>query len=130
MPAKRINLRLPEELYLELEALEEIKGATLSEIVRQAVSDYIEREAPSWNTETIEIRLPNALVSEIEMLIRNQVVADIDQAGLLAFREWCRREEEHYARELPEAEQRLAERAEQRDTELRMKRRARDMRRL
>ena len=130
MTTKRVNLRLPEELYEELEALQEIKGATLSELVRQAVADYIEREAPSWNTETVEIRLPNALVAEIEMLIRNQVVADIDQAALLAFREWCRSEEEHYARELPAAEEKLRERSERREIEIGMKKRAGNLRRL
>ncbi len=130
MTTKSVNLRLPEELYEELEALQEIKGATLSEIVRQAVAEYIEREAPSWNTETVEIRLPRALVAEIEMFIRNQVVADIDQAGLLAFREWCRSEEEHYAERLPAAEESLNRYSERNAAEMKMKQKARDMRRL
>ena len=130
MATKRVNLRIPEELCEELEALQEIKGLSRSEIVRRAVADYIEREAPSWNTEAIEIRLPNALVSEIEMLIRNQVVADIDQAGLLAFREWCRSEEEHYAERLPAAEENLNRYSERNAAEMKMKRKARDMRRL
>lgn len=130
MATRRVNLRIPEELCEELEALQEIKGLSRSEIIRRAIEDYIEKEAPSWNTEAIEIRLPNALVSEIEMLIRNRVVADIDQAGLLAFRDWCRTEEEHYAKGLPAAEESMKRYAERADTEMKMKRKAGDMRRL
>lgn len=127
MSGKRVNLRIPDELYEELVAIQERKGLTLSEVVRDAVSDYVAKEAPSWNTETVEMRLPAALISEIEMLIRNQIVADIDQAGLLAFRDWCRAEEEHYSKDLPAAEMRMNERIERREAEIAMKRRARDM---
>lgn len=130
MATRRVNLRIPEELYDELEALQDMKGLSRSDIIRRAIEEYIEREAPSWNTETIELRLPNALVAEIEMLIRNRVVADIDQAGLLAFRDWCRSEEEHYAEILPAAEESMNRYSERNTTEMKMKQKARDMRRL
>ena len=45
MAADRLSIRLPEALRAEIEALSKASGKSESEIARQAIEEYLERQA-------------------------------------------------------------------------------------
>jgi len=93
----RLNLRLPEKDLRELEAIRERTGlSSVSDVVREAISAFLNDEESTWNSERIKAIVPNALVDDVEMFIASGDAGDISQAVTLALAGWVEEKKRYY----------------------------------
>lgn len=113
----RLNVRVPHEDLLELEAVRERTGqGSVSDVVRDAIVCYLEEEASGWNSETIRATIPAALAEDLEMFIASGDASDLSQAVTLALTAWVDERKRYYLEGKDAVRRRIAEAAEDRDT--------------
>lgn len=111
----RLNLRLPPEELAELTAITERKGfRTLSEAAREALDQYLETEAASWNAERVSVTLPRSLVEQASWYISSGDALDLEQALTMALTEWCAARQHYYLAGREELRSKVTEAAEER----------------
>ena len=88
---ERITIRLPTD---KLALLESLVGTddydNLSDVVREAVDEFIDRRFTPENISKITVDLPKGNVLELESLIRNGDSVSMDDAIRNAVREYTR----------------------------------------
>jgi metal-responsive CopG/Arc/MetJ family transcriptional regulator len=125
----RLNIRLPESDLRELESIRERNGLqSLSDVVREALQDYLGDEAATWNSEKIQAIVPAALMEDLEMFIASGDASDISQAVTLALTAWVEERKRYYLEGKEVLRQKVAEAAEERGTRKGMARTAARMR--
>lgn len=125
----RINVRLPEEDLMELEAIRERNGLkSVSDVFREAVSAYLDDEAGTWNSDKVSALVPSALVEDVEMFIASGDATDISQAVTMALAGWVEERKRYYLDGRDLLRQKVAEAAEERGTRKGMARAASRMR--
>jgi hypothetical protein len=125
----RLNIRLPEDDLLELEAIRERTGLqSVSDVVRTAIEAYLHDEAATWNSEKISTVVPAALMEEIEMFIASGDATDMAQAVTLALTGWVEEKKRYYLEGKEVLRRKVAEAVEERGTKTGMARTANRMR--
>jgi len=125
----RLNIRLPEDDLLELEAIRERTGLqTVSDVVRTAIESYLNEEAATWNSEKISTVVPATLMEEIEMFIASGDATDLSQVVTLALTGWVEEKKRYYLEGKEALRQKVAEAVEERGTKKGMARTATRMR--
>jgi Arc/MetJ-type ribon-helix-helix transcriptional regulator len=113
----RLNIRLPEEDLLELEAIRERTGLqSVSDVVREAISAYLHDEAATWNSDLIKATVPAALMEDIESFIASGDATDLNQAVTLALTGWVEEKKRYYLEGKEALRQKMAEAIEERST--------------
>jgi Arc/MetJ-type ribon-helix-helix transcriptional regulator len=113
----RLNVRVPQEDLLELEAIRERAGhGSVSDVVRDAIACYLGEEASSWNSETVKATIPAALAEDLEMFIASGDASDLSQAVTLALTAWVEDRKRYYLEGKEAVRRKIAEAAEDRDT--------------
>lgn len=125
----RINVRLPEEDLMELEAIRERNGLkSISDVFREAVKVYLDDEAGTWNSDKVSALVPSALVEDVEMFVASGDATDISQAVTIALAGWVEDRKRYYLDGRDLLRQKVAEAAEERGTRKGMTRTASRMR--
>ncbi|MCU0853005.1 MAG: ribbon-helix-helix protein, CopG family [Thermoplasmata archaeon] len=113
----RLNIRLPEEDLLELEAIRERTGLqSVSDVVREAISAYLHDEAATWNSDLIKATVPAALMEDVESFIASGDATDLNQAVTLALTGWAEEKKRYYLEGKVALRQKMAEAIEERST--------------
>lgn len=113
----RLNIRLPEEDLRELEMIRERGGLqSLSDVVREAISAYLEDEATTWNSAVLRSPIPRALLEDIEALIASGDASDMTQAVVLALTDWVEEKKRYYLEGRDLFRRKLAEAVDERGT--------------
>ncbi len=113
----RLNVRVPQEDLLELEAIRERVGqSSVSDVVRDAIACYLEEEASSWNSETIKATVPAALAEDMEMFVASGDAKDVSEAVTLALTAWVEDRKRYYLEGKEAVRRKIAEAMENRDT--------------
>ena len=113
----RLNVRVPQEDLLELEAIRERTGqSSVSDVVRDAIACYLEEEASSWNSETIKAIVPAALAEDLEMFIASGDATDMSQAVTLALTAWVEDRKRYYLEGKDAVRRKITEAMQERDT--------------
>lgn len=113
----RLNVRVPQEDLLELEAIRERIGqSSVSDVVRDAIACYLEEEASSWNSETIKATVPAALAEDLEMFVASGDAKDVSEAVTLALTLWIEDRKRYYLEGKDAVRRKIAEAMENRDT--------------
>ncbi|UCE91787.1 MAG: hypothetical protein JSV90_01140 [Methanobacteriota archaeon] len=113
----RLNVRIPQEDLLELEAVRERNGqGSVSDVVRDAIVCYLEEEATSWNSETVKATIPAALAEDLEMFIASGDATDVSEAVTLALTAWTDEKKRYYLEGKEAIRRKVADAAEDRDT--------------
>jgi len=125
----RLNLRLPEKDLRELEAIRERTGlSSVSDVVREAISAFLNDEESTWNSERIKAIVPNALVDDVEMFIASGDAGDISQAVTLALAGWVEEKKRYYLEGKEALREKVREAVDERATRKGMARSASRMR--
>jgi Arc/MetJ-type ribon-helix-helix transcriptional regulator len=125
----RLNIRLPENDLRELEMIRERTGhESLSDVVRDAISEYLEYEASTWNSSVVKSVVPRALLEDIEALIAGGDASDVSQAVTMALTAWVEEKRRYYTEGRELFRRKLAEAVEERGTRDGMTRSAARMR--
>jgi len=125
----RLNIRLPEDDLRELEAIRERSGLqSVSDVVRDAISAYLNEESATWNSEKISAVVPAALMEDVEMFIASGDATDVSQAATLALAGWVEDRKSYYLEGKERVRQKVAEAVEERGTKKGMARSASRMR--
>jgi len=113
----RLNIRLPEEDLLELEAIRERTGLqSVSDVVREAISAYLHDEVATWNSDLVKAAVPAALMEDIESFIASGDATDLNQAVTLALTGWVEEKKRYYLEGKEALRQKMAEAIEERST--------------
>jgi len=113
----RLNIRLPEDDLLELEAIRERAGLqSVSDVVREAISAYLHDEVATWNSDLIKATVPGALMEDIESFIASGDATDLNQAVTLALTGWVEEKKRYYLEGKEALRQKMAEAIEERST--------------
>jgi metal-responsive CopG/Arc/MetJ family transcriptional regulator len=125
----RLNIRLPEDDMLELEAIRERAGLqSVSDVVREAIGSYLHDEVSTWNSEKIKAIVPMALLEDVEMFIASGDATDISQAVTLALAGWIEEKKRYYLEGKETLRQKVSESVEERGMRKGMARTASRMR--
>ena len=126
---QRLNVRLPEDDLRELEAIRQRNGLqTVSDVVREALTTYLDEESATWNSEKVTTIIPAALMEDVEMFIASGDATDISQAVTLALAGWVEDKKRYYLEGKEAIRQKVGEAIEQRATRKGMARSAARMR--
>lgn len=113
----RLNIRLPEDDLLELEAIRERTGLqSVSDVVREAISAYLHDEVATWNSDLIKAAVPAALMEDVESFIASGDATDLNQAVTLALTGWVEEKKRYYLEGKEALHQKMAEAVEERST--------------
>jgi len=125
----RLNLRVDNDLMLLLEEIRERKGMrSISEVVRDALSRYLDEEADSWNSELVKIRIPMAMLDDLESLIMAGDATDLTQTVNFALNEWVRTKKEYHLEGRDALKRKVEEIVGEREAKRRMRSEAEKMR--
>jgi len=114
---QRLNVRLPEDDLRELEAIRQRNGLqTVSDVVRQALTTYLDEESATWNSEKVTTIIPAALMEDVEMFIASGDASDVSQAITLALTGWVEDRKRYYLEGKELVRQKVAEAVEERGT--------------
>jgi Arc/MetJ-type ribon-helix-helix transcriptional regulator len=126
---QRLNVRLPEDDLRELEAIRQRNGLqTVSDVVREALTTYLDEESATWNSEKVTTIIPAALMEDVEMFIASGDASDVSQAITLALTGWVEDRKRYYLEGKELVRQKVAEAVEERGTRKGMARTASRMR--
>jgi Arc/MetJ-type ribon-helix-helix transcriptional regulator len=126
---QRLNVRLPEDDLRELEAIRQRNGLqTVSDVVREALTTYLDEESATWNSEKVTTIVPAALMEDVEMFIASGDASDVSQAITLALTGWVEDRKRYYLEGKELVRQKVAEAVEERGTRKGMARTASRMR--
>jgi len=126
---ERLNFRLPEDDLRELEAIRERAGlSTVSDVIRAAITSYLDDEGATWNSDKVSTVVPSALMEDVEMFIGAGEASDIPQAVTLALMGWVEEKKRYYLEGRDALRQKVAEAVEERGTRKGMARTATRMR--
>ncbi len=86
----RVTVRLPLEYLQKLEEIQKKLGEkTLSDVIRQALDEYIQKQLPPENITVITLQLPKSLALKLETLIsRGLDAVSVEEAIRNAIREY------------------------------------------
>ncbi len=125
----RLNIRLPEDDLLELEAVRERTGLqSVSDVVRVAIAAYLHEESATWNAEKVNAIVPAALAEDVETFIASGDATDMSQAVTLALTKWVEERQRYYLEGKEQLRQKVADAIEERGTRKGMARTATRMR--
>lgn len=114
---QRLNVRLPEDDLRELEAIRQRNGLqTVSDVVREALTTYLDEESATWNSEKVTTIIPAALMEDVEMFIASGDASDVSQAITLALTGWVEDRKRYYLEGKELVRQKVAEAVEERGT--------------
>jgi metal-responsive CopG/Arc/MetJ family transcriptional regulator len=126
---QRLNVRLPEDDLRELEAIRQRNGLqTVSDVVREALTTYLDEESATWNSEKVTTIIPAALMEDVEMFIASGDASDVSQAITLALTGWVEDRKRYYLEGKELVRQKVAEAVEERGARKGMARTASRMR--
>ena len=126
---QRLNVRLPEDDLRELEAIRQRNGLqTVSDVVREALTTYLDEESATWNSEKLTTIIPAALMEDVEMFIASGDASDVSQAITLALTGWVEDRKRYYLEGKELVRQKVAEAVEERGARKGMARTASRMR--
>jgi len=90
-PAERVTVRMPSETVDLLESLVDGKEYdNVSDVVRKAVDEFLERRFAPDNVEKITVDIPKTKALELRSLVRDGDAISIDDAIRNAVREYTR----------------------------------------
>jgi len=114
---QRLNVRLPEDDLRELEAIRQRNGLqTVSDVVREALTAYLDEESATWNSEKVTTIIPAALMEDVEMFIASGDASDVSQAITLALTGWVEDRKRYYLEGKELVRQKVADAVEERGT--------------
>jgi len=126
---QRLNVRLPEDDLRELEAIRQRNGLqTVSDVVREALTTYLDEESATWNSEKVTAIIPAALMEDVEMFIASGDASDVSQAITLALVGWVEDRKRYYLEGKELVQRKVADAVEERGMRKGMARTASRMR--
>jgi metal-responsive CopG/Arc/MetJ family transcriptional regulator len=86
----RITVRLPAEYLDKLEKIQKkLDEKTLSDVIRRALDEYIQKELPPENLTVITLQLPKSLTLKMDALIKQGIDAvNLEEAIRNAIRDY------------------------------------------
>ncbi|MCL2785788.1 MAG: ribbon-helix-helix protein, CopG family [Methanomassiliicoccaceae archaeon] len=90
-PAERITVRLPPDTAELVQRLVDSgKFQNVSDVIREALDEFLRVRFPSGNVERVTVELPKAKVIELESLVQDGDSVSMDDAIRNAVREYTR----------------------------------------
>lgn len=96
MTKERVDVRVESEFLEELDAIAEREGLSRSELIREAVMDYVLDNRETWNSRLLKVSIPNRMADKVQMHIHNGDAKTPEDAVLLALDFWLRDLEHYY----------------------------------
>ncbi len=91
-----IAARVPEELKIQLEELCTLEGKTVSDVVRDLISEYIKSKEEEWQRVKLCVRIPKNILSQVDIFIDRGFALDREHVINEALNIWLRVKKAEY----------------------------------
>ena len=93
-----VAARIPDELKIKIEDICEREGKSVSNLIRELLEEYATLKDEEWRRKKICIKIPSALLEQVQIFTHMGYANDINGVIVEAIRMWLRAMKSEYQR--------------------------------